>query len=140
MLDNIDDRGQKLTVVKALAHLNNKVALFQNEVEVCDSERLGRVERDTDLIKRGLVFVANQNKGEYLGLQNSTIFTLHTEQCLTLPDMKTMMENMLNSLDGNFASAVANALYRLFTSNSSFNPKTGKSKFTQLILLRCNNH
>jgi hypothetical protein len=60
-----DDREQKLTVPDALDQLQERIKSFQAEVDICERERLGRVEKDTGGLKRGLAFVANQNIPEY---------------------------------------------------------------------------
>lgn len=60
-----DDREQKLSVTDALDQLQKQIKSFQEEVDMCESERLGRVERDAGDLKRGLVFVANQNRRKY---------------------------------------------------------------------------
>jgi len=64
-----DEHEQRLTVGHALADLQKQIDSFQKEVDLCERERLGRVEKATSDLKRGLVFVAEQNSREYPSFQ-----------------------------------------------------------------------
>jgi hypothetical protein len=78
-----DDQEQKLTVTDALAELQNQIRRFQEQVDICDGERLGRLERGNADLKRGLVFVAKQNMREYPSFQ---CLSASAFPCLTEPN------------------------------------------------------
>jgi hypothetical protein len=59
------EQEKKLTVPDALAQLQKRIDSFQKEVDMCERERLGEVAKNTANIESGLVFIANQNVGEY---------------------------------------------------------------------------
>ncbi|KAL9112648.1 MAG: hypothetical protein Q9187_007750 [Circinaria calcarea] len=134
-----DDRELKLTVTDALDQLQKQIKSFQEEVDMCERERLGRVERDAGDLKRGLAFVFSITFG--LG------FPIHTLQSLTQADMKTTMDTSMRRLEKLFAGKAEetvqmlhlwfeNALYQLCTSNPNFNAKTGEIDHKEVKLLQ----
>lgn len=67
-MDADNDGKQRLTVISALADLQTQIDRFQNEVDICREERLGRVEISRRDIMHSLVYVAKQILREYLDL------------------------------------------------------------------------
>jgi len=91
---------------------------------MCERERLGRVERDTVDLKRGLVFVKMQNTRMKTIIENST---KRLEELLT-----GKAEETRETLHLYFE----NALYRLCASNPNFSAKTGQIDYEEVKLLQ----
>lgn len=66
--DEDDDQEQKVSVIDALAELQNEIDGFQKEVDICNQERLGSMQIAIGDLGHGLRFVMEQNSGEYLAV------------------------------------------------------------------------
>ncbi|KAI1139708.1 hypothetical protein F5Y05DRAFT_379832 [Hypoxylon sp. FL0543] len=107
-----DDSGQEheLTVADALEGLQCQIEHFQTEAELCEQERLGRIEVSTTDLKRGLVLVAKQNKDTMESVLNK------------YEEIFLGTEDNLNK----FFLQLHDSLYRFCTSNPNFDAKTGE--------------
>ncbi|KAM3069777.1 hypothetical protein ACMFMG_010485 [Clarireedia jacksonii] len=119
-----DDQEQKLTVPDALDQLQKRIENFQKEVDMCEREKLGRVEKTTANIESGLVFVANQNVALKTNMNNSL---KRLEEMLAGNSEKTRQMLHLYFED---------ALYRFCASNPNFNAKTGEIDREEVKLLQ----
>ncbi|KAI9641152.1 hypothetical protein NHQ30_010582 [Ciborinia camelliae] len=58
-----ENQEQKLSVAKALEQLQEEIKKFQEEVNMCGQEMLGRVERNVGAgVEDTKIFIDNQNK------------------------------------------------------------------------------
>ncbi|KAI0844816.1 hypothetical protein F5Y00DRAFT_266238 [Daldinia vernicosa] len=122
------DQGDNLTVADALANLEREVQCFQNEVSICDQERLGRIERGNGDLKLGIAFVEK-------GLEK-----LSTDIMTVVENGQRFLENMVaKTSENNYQTLLLlfkNTLYQLCTSNPVFNGKTGGIDLNELQLLQ----
>ena len=85
MANLANDAADKNQSVKdTLAVLQDKIDLFQNEVDVATQEMMNRIEIDTSLMKVGMVNLANNTSSECLNLR---ILLQELYTCLELVDL-----------------------------------------------------
>ncbi|EEU37124.1 uncharacterized protein NECHADRAFT_86736 [Fusarium vanettenii 77-13-4] len=120
--DEDDDREQKLSVVDALADLQNEIDNFQKEVDICNQERLGSMQVAVGDLGHGLRFVMEQNSDTQTMIADS----LKRLENMVSQVTKEAHQALLHHLEG--------ALYKLCASDPNFKTKMGEVDYYDLNL------
>ncbi|KAM7212415.1 hypothetical protein V8F06_012184 [Rhypophila decipiens] len=130
-----DPSESKQTVTEALEDLRTQVDLFQEEVEMANSERLGRVENTSAFVKEGIVAIAKELRESRVELeQNRTwIEKFMTGSHAAAPHRA--IENRRASEERSqkeLMHLLFTTLYQFHASNPAFDPKTGQLNFEEV--------
>ena len=130
--ENTNKRVYKMSVSHALDDLKKQIKNFQDTVEVCNAERLGRVEVATSDVRTGMVILAQETRGQSSHISSN----IPSSKNLTPIDLKLVVQALIEGLNrpisknakGMLESNIMTLLYRLCASSPGFDPKTGGCK------------
>ncbi|KAK4207870.1 hypothetical protein QBC37DRAFT_85921 [Rhypophila decipiens] len=131
-----DPSESKQTVTEALEDLRAQVDLFQHEVEMANSERLGRVENTSAFVKEGIVAIAKELRESRVELeQNRTWIEKFMTGSHAAAAHNRAIENRRASEERSqkeLMHLLFTTLYQFHASNPAFDPKTGQLNFEEV--------
>ncbi|KAM7204874.1 hypothetical protein V8F33_001463 [Rhypophila sp. PSN 637] len=131
-----DPSESKQTVTEALEDLRAQVDLFQEEVEMANSERLGRVENTSAFVKEGIVAITKELRESRVELeQNRTWVEKFMTGSHAAAAHHREIENRRASEERSqkeLMHLLFTTLYQFHASNPAFDPKTGQRNFEEV--------